>query len=81
MVDVHSHLITLYFANAAYEMSVFGDFTPVLHQFVNYFAVMGWVHVPTQAVPPYNRSYRLVYSGGDWVVGGVLLRFTLLLEP
>ena len=36
-------------------------------------------HVTTQAAPPYNRSYRLVYFREDWVVGGVLLRYTLLL--
>ena len=36
------------------QLSSLGDFTPVLHQFVNDFLMMGWVHVTTQLARGYQ---------------------------
>jgi hypothetical protein len=60
-------------------IDVFGYFAPVLHQFVGDRRMVLWLHVTIHALICYNRSYRLVLDREDWVVGVVLLRYTLLL--
>ena len=53
MINVHPHLITLYFAVFGYYLSVFGDFAPVLHQFVHYFLMVCWVHGVEEVASPF----------------------------
>ena len=47
-------------------IDVFGYFAPVLHQFVGDLRMVYWIHVTTQPVITYNRSYRFYYFEEDW---------------
>lgn len=48
------------YGNPVAWINVFGQFAPVLHQFVGDRRMVLWVHVTTLAVITYNRSYRLL---------------------
>jgi len=47
-----------------------------LHQFVNYFAVVDWVHVTIQSALVYESYLPNVYFWEIWSVDGVPLRYT-----